>query len=407
MACVLLWRARRDAARLATLRSGALVMLGALLATAPFAVRNLRGTGRASPLPLGGFDLYLGNHLDGPRPYYCPVPFASTGPDVQGPEFQLEAWRRAGHPMTLADASDYWAGEVVRMARAEPERFARRLVEKAGAAVSAHEEADNHDLDFARPFLRVLQLPLPSYWLVMPFGAAGLLLAARRSRRAMVLLGAVLIYGATMVVVFSNMRIRAPLLLILIPFAVHGVSRALRSPSAAHRLAFAALVLLFTGLEALPVRGTPDLTAQHNLYAGALLASGDQEAAVKEWEVSMNLSGTYSDSARISLAAWLADALKDYARAHAFLGGVPEHSVSAAARDFVRARVFVKEGRLPEAARALERSIAVDEGDPLTWRALIAVYRRISPERVPAAEARLGAVLGAYGSLAPPELPED
>jgi 4-amino-4-deoxy-L-arabinose transferase-like glycosyltransferase len=407
LALVLVWRAHGDLARLAVLRCAVLVALGALLTTAPFAVANLRGTGRASPLPLGGFDLYLGNHLDARRPYSSPVAFTSGNPDTQGIEFMIEASRRAGRPMSLSSASDYWTGEVVRAARAEPSRFAWRVAEKALAAINVHEEADNHDLEFARPYLGVLRLPLPSYWLVMPFGLAGLVLAARRSRRAAALLLVVLAYGATMVLVFPNMRIRAPLLVILVPFAVQGLRSTLVQRSLRVRVAFCALALAFAAVGALPLPGTPDLTAQHNLHGGALRGGDDLSGALEEWARSAQLGGVYSDMARISLAAVMADHLEDYPRAHAWLDPVPVESVSGAAKLCVLGRILRKEGRLVEAAQALEGAIAIHAGDPQSRRALISVYRRIAPERVAAAEAELGQVLGVYGPLAPPPFPED
>jgi 4-amino-4-deoxy-L-arabinose transferase-like glycosyltransferase len=405
LAAVLLWRARSR--RGGAVRVAALLLAGATVTCAPFSIANLRGTGRASPLPLGGFDLYLGNHLEAKRPYWSPVPFTTTGPDSQGIEFMLEAWRRTGGPMSLAEASDWWTGEVVRTARAQPGAFARRLGQKALAALSRHEEADNHDLEFARPFIGVLRLPLLTYGILAPFGIAGLVVAARRSRRATALLLAALAYGATMVLVFPNMRVRAPLLVVLIPFAVHGLWCTLRHASRLRRTAFVGLAALVAAIQAIPVANTPDRTAQHNLYAGALLGRNDGAGAEAQWTTSAVLGGVYSDTARIAMASYRIDQLADHATARALLAAVPDDSVSAALKHTITARLLKKEGRLEEAAAALERSIQINGGDVAPRRMLIEIYRKIAPERVVGAERELGYVLGAWGSLAPPHVSED
>lgn len=401
---VLLWRERRRRSRWAAARLGSLVIAGALVATAPFMVMNLRGTGRASPLPLGGFDLYLGNHLDGARPYYSPVPFASTHPDHQGVEFTLELSRRLRRTLSQSEASDLWAMEVLRAAWAEPGRFARRLGDKAVAAVSAHEEADNHDLDVAREFIGTMRLPLVPFWLIMPLGMAGLLLLARRDGRAAALLGVLLAYGASMVLVFSNMRIRAPLVLILVPCAVEGLRWALRRRWGA-RAGFAALTLGFAALEALPVRATPDATGPRNQCGGGLLARGDREGALEQWVTSASLGGVYSGMARISIATRLAEPRGDLAGARAWLEQVPDDSVSVAAKYAALGRILEKQGHLREAAAALERSISVNGAALEARRDLLRLYRTVAPDRLPRAQAEYQHTRAVYGDLAS-NLPE-
>jgi 4-amino-4-deoxy-L-arabinose transferase-like glycosyltransferase len=397
------WELRR---RTSSWRAPALALLvlgaGFAAATAPFALANLRGAGRLSPVPLGGFDLYRGNVLEGPTPYYNPVAFSSTNPDTQGVEFAIEASRRVGRTLTLAEASSYWSAQVAALAWRHPGAFARRLVDKALAAIHWWEEGDDHSLQFLEDHVPFLRVPMLGFWLVLPLGMAGLVvLALRRDRRAALLLAVVLAYGASMVLVFSNMRVRAPLLVVLIPCAIAGLRQAaaeLRTRPA-RALGWAAAVLVFAGLEAIPVRGAGDLTAHFNTHASVLLAQGRRDDAREWWRRSSEARGTYSCIADLSLASL---ALEDGDRAGAWqaLERVPEGSHASALKHALAGSLLLAEHRNAEAAAELEASLSRNSAQLGTLSQAIEAYATIDERRAAALASRLELLRRAFGPLA-------
>ena len=384
-------------ARAAPLGRAALAALllcaGFGVATAPFVLANHRGAGSASPAPLGGFDLYRGNSIDGPTPYYNPVPFSSPNPDTQGIEFTIEASRREGRRLTLAEASSYWTREVVREAARRPVAFGRKLLHKLLASLNSWEEADNHSLEFMGSFVPALRLAPFGLWLVMPLGLAGLVLLARRDRGCAVLLAMVLAYGATMVLVFPNMRIRAPLLVILIPSMVAGLAqvRAWRARGRRTVVAFAGLSLALLAIELVPVPGTRDLTAHYNTHAIALATRGRTEEALRFWETSSAMRGTYSAYADLALAgqAWMRG---DLAAAERWLDRIPDSSFAAADKYHQRGLVLVAEGEREAALAALERALSVRPGSVETLQEAIDLYQALDPVRAGVLRQRLAEV---------------
>ncbi len=396
------WRlARRTSSWRAPALAVALACAGFAATTAPFAVANLRGTGRLSPVPLGGFDFYRGNVLEGPTPYYNPVPFSSTDPDTQGVEFLVEARRRSGRTLSLAQASDYWSRRVIRNAREHPAAFARRLLVKAGAAVNRWEEGDNHSLPFLRDHVPFLRVPLFAFWLVMPLGMAGLLsLAVAGDGRARMLLAVVLAYGGSMVLVFSNMRIRAPLMIILIPYAICGLQRAARALRARPRaaLGWAAAVAAFVALELLPVPGTGDLTAHYNTHAAALVAQNRTEEALEWWRRSSEAQGTYSHFADLSLAT-IAFGKGDLPTAWRMEARVPRDSHAAALKYALMGSMLAADRRAREAAMAFELSLSLNTARIAPLTGAIEVNRMVDHARARQLAGHLKYLQELYGPL--------
>jgi 4-amino-4-deoxy-L-arabinose transferase-like glycosyltransferase len=377
------------------------ISVGFLLATAPFMVANYRGTGWPSPAPLGGFDLYIGNHLDGATPYYNPVPFAGTNPDQQGIQFTIEASRRVGRKLTLGEASAYWANEVLRSARLEPGAFAWRLGWKLLAIFNRAEESDNQALEFMGAFVGFFRLPLLAFWLVMPLGVGWLIAAARRNPKATALGGIFLLYTATMVAVFSNMRIRAPLVLLAMPCAAAAVLGLLKLGSRI-RTSRGALVLAAGAIavvEFLPLRGTGDLTAHYNTHAVALSAHGRSGEASLFWQKSIEMKGVFSPYAGIALA-YQSLARGDSVAARGWLDKVPDQGFAAATKLSALGDVLLAQGRPAEAAAAYEHSLSINWGQVDVRRKLIRVYGVINPAKAEAARAAAADVREFYGLLA-------
>lgn len=165
-----------------------LYIVGVSVALSPFTIRNYLVAGKiALTTSQTGFNLYLGNNLRNPDPYYRPVAFASSSPFEQGIQFTIEASRRVGKKLTPEEASDYWTREVLRMAASEPSAFAGKVWQKTLVLFNRFEACDHYDIDFINNFIRFFKFPLISFWFVLPFGLAGMLMSSMRSRKAFAL----------------------------------------------------------------------------------------------------------------------------------------------------------------------------------------------------------------------------
>jgi tetratricopeptide (TPR) repeat protein len=347
---------------------------GALLPSAPFMLKNYQVAGRLTPAPQGGVELYLGNSND--RPYYTPAPFATPSPQEQGIHFRIEASRRAGRVLTFAEASSYWADQVASQAKREPLAFARRLFRKTIAALHAREESDNHSIEFLGSVIPFLRWPLLSYPLVMPLGMAGLVVGIRRHRGALPLLAVVIAYGFTLVLVYCNLRLRIPLLVVLIPFTATGLvdlSRVDRFGRSA-RVPIFVTVALFAFIEHIPLAGTGDLTGHYNTHASVLLEKGDQRGAQAYWRKSQRLRGTFSDFATLSLAA-LALTRGNADQAQQLLSEIPDQSFAAAFKYDLLGDALSQDHRAAEAALAYEKALQINSARRDTRQKLATLYR--------------------------------
>jgi hypothetical protein len=352
-------------------------------------------------VPTGGFEFYLGNHLDGSeRPYYSPVRFATASPSTHGVQFTIEASHRLGRDLSLSESSAYWTAEVVKQARARPGEFGKRLFRKALVVFHRSEEADNQSIRSLRHHVPFFRIPLLAFWLVMPLGMAGLVVFSARDPRARTLLAVVLVYCLTMIAVFSNMRIRLPLLLVLIPYAVLGLRSLLQRDAWNARTAtvYAVLVLAFGALANAPLPGAGDLSGSHNDHAAALFRTGRTDEAARVLEESIARGGHYAEYAKISLAG-LRMLEDDEAGARALLDTIPDDGELAASKQIYLGDLARWRDDLAGAAAAYEKAVSIHRGDVMTRRKLIQVLAKVAPERVPAEQAELERVLRFYGPL--------
>jgi len=376
------------------------VALGLMLALAPFALQQRAVTGGWGLTPVGGFNLYLGNNLDNPYPYYRPVRFASSVPTDQGVHFVIEASRREGRRLTPAEASRYWTREALRMAWERPGEFALKAGRKALTVFNRSEAEDNYHIGFTSRFVPFLRLPFPAVWCVLPLGMAGMLLALGRSRQDQALAAIFAVYALSLVAFFSNARIRLPLLVILIPYAVLGVSWCVSAVRVrAHRRVglYAGLVGLFAALAFFPVPGGDDMTSYYNTHALNLQRKGLIEEAAQYWQASAAMNRPYSAYARLALAR-LAYERGDLERGDGYLARVGEDSFAAAQKHELRGDVLVRRGRLPEAMAAYAQALSINGGLRNARIKLIRAARIAAPE----VAAREEAVLREIESFYPP-----
>ncbi len=387
------WGRRMSGAPLRNIAAvSGLFILGLSLALAPFVIRNRIVAGEfALTTTQSGYNLYLGNNLKNPDPYYRPVPFASSSPFEQGIQFAIEASRRTGRVLKPQEASDYWTGEVFRMAMAEPRAFAAKVFRKTLVLVNRFEACDHYDIGFISGFVPFFKLPFLSFWFIFPLGMAALAMRIFRDRKAGTLGLILAVYGATLVIFFTNARYRLPMLAILIPLAALGMAdlAEIFRRKQFHRAAlWVAIVLAFAAIEFLPVRGTDDLTAYYNTHAIILDSRGFANEAILYWRQSSEMNRPFSAFANLSLAR------KSYQRGqiaagNAFLDRIDDDSFASAAKYELKGDSLARQNNLDEATRAYERSLEINSGQRRTLFKLIQIERSRDPRKADARETQL------------------
>ncbi len=382
---LLLWACRRQGCRAASAAGAAGVFfLGFCLAVSPFVFRNLIVARRpALTTSQAGFNLFLGNHQYSPDPYYRPVPFAVTSPLAQGVQFTIEASRRRGARLSPEEASRYWEKKVFDIAAEQPAAFFAKLFRKALAVFNRFEAGDHYDIGFLRRETGFLAgLPIPGFGVVFPLGAAGLLWGAfRRSERAAWLLALFLLYGATLIVFFTNARYRLPLLVVLLPYASAALIKAYQMAKARRFRPLLLLCGIAAGglvLEMLPVRGTEDATAYYNTNAVVLAKAGKTREAISYWEASSQMNKGFSDFAALSLAG-LYLSRGDIRPAKKWLAKIPDGSFAEAQKQALLGDLALRRGRLDDAVGFYRSALSINSGLLNPRARLIALFKDRNP----------------------------
>lgn len=381
-----LWYAFRD--RLPFMRIGtalSVVLLGMILALSPFMVRNYLVAGKlALTTSQGGFNLYLGNNLNNPDPYYRPVPFAISSPFDQGIQFTIEASRRTGKTMTAEEASRYWTRETIREATNQPTAFLWKLWQKTLVTVNRFEACDHYDIDFLSQFVKTFRFPFLSFWLIFPLAMVGMIQGILRDRKSRAVSLILAVYALTLVAFFSSGRYRLPMVTLLIPFAVLGVNsivKAIRERNYRIGGAQITLALVFLLVGNLPVKATDDKTAYYNTHAIIMNDSGRQNEAIYYWSLSSNMNKPFSAFANLSLARTYFQK-GEMKRGYEYLDKIGSNSFARAQKYDLIGDVLLSEKNLIGAAKNYEESLRINSGKRTTLLKLIRLYEKIDPSRV-------------------------
>jgi tetratricopeptide (TPR) repeat protein len=382
---LLMWHQYRSAASpKSVMRSAVVYVLGLGLATAPFFVHNYRATGEYKFSPSSGFNLYLANSLDNPYPYYRPAAFATSVPWDQGVQFVIEASRRSGKKLTPGEASSFWAREVLRIALEHPGKLPWKLWQKTLLIVNRFEAEDNYDLGFISRFVPFFRFPFFAFWFIVPFGIAALSLSVARSYGSFALAVIAGVYSLTMILFFSNMRIRIPLLVILIPYAAIGFEMLFQASKGGlarmHPRSFLIIAGIVGIIGFLPVAGTGDLSGHYNTHAIILSSKGLRNEAIQYWEASSAMERPYSAYANLSLAV-VHYSKGDREKGNRYLAKIPDASFAAAGKYELLGDGYEKQGRTEEAIAAYERSLKINSGQIKPRFKLIRLYSSRDSER--------------------------
>lgn len=374
-------------------RAGILIIFlaGLCLSVTPFVIRNYRLSGDIALLPAGGFNLYLGNNPENRFPYYRPVSFATSSPSKQAVQFAIEASIRTGRKLSSKEASAYWIHETFRQAAARPTweqlcRFAR----KTAALFSRMDSADNWHIGFVSEYIRFFRFPFFGFGVILPLGMAGMAVYPEY-RKKYSLLSVFAAYAVSLVIFFPNVRLRLPMLIILIPFAVTGFAGLfsfLRVRDFGKIRLYTAVFTFFAILTFLPVPGADDMSAHCNRHAGLLFSKGRKNEALRYWEMSCRMKGSYSALADISLASYHAGR-NNTGEALVYLEKIPDDSFAAADKYEVKGDMLIRERKFAEAADAYRKSLEINAGQERVIEKLIKVCKIYNRSEVADLENRL------------------
>ena len=374
-------------------------LIGLFLSLSPFLIRNYHATGEFRASPAGGFNLYLANNLNNPYPYYRPVSFATSVPAGQATQFIIEASRRVGKKLSPKEASSFWTREVIQTAREHPGAFAWKLWQKTLVLFNQFEAEDNYDLNFISRFVPFFRLPFFAFWFVFPLGMAWMILSIRKSQKTLGLSVVFLIYALTLIAFFSNMRIRIPLLVILIPYAAMGFDMFFKvlkkQVPMAEGYRYLIVFAMLTVIEFLPVTGTGDMTAHYNTHAINLASKGFEREAIRYWEKSSGMNRPYSAYANNALAA-VSFRKGDLEAGKRYLALIPDASLAAAQKHELMGDILLREGRTNEAVAAYRRSLSVNAGQRGVYMKMIRIFETTNPSEATRLRQQLAWVASFY-----------
>jgi len=214
--------------------------------------------------------------------------------DARGDYSRSESFREIAQASELHEHDIDWMPHLIASIREHPSSLPRNIAWKARLFWQRMEIPHNVSFVIKRDFSPLLQSPLTWAWLA-PLGIVGAVLAFWPRARGLtekqraLLLGYLLVYAASIVLVFVLARFRMPALAILIIFAAHAVDR------------------MVTWLEAWRSgghRAVYPLAAAVAAWA-ILAASMSAPAGIEEarWNDFYNLGGAYEEQGRYGDAA--------------------------------------------------------------------------------------------------------
>jgi 4-amino-4-deoxy-L-arabinose transferase-like glycosyltransferase len=379
-----------------------LYAIGLFTALSPFIIRNYRVAGEfVLSTTQTGQNLYYGNNPDSDAPYYRPAPFASSSPFEEGVQFSIEASRRQGKKLTHKEASSYWTGEVIKMALESPGSFFWKLIRKILALFNRFESGDHYHIGFMSNFIGFFKFPFLSLWMVLPFGIAGMVIDGFESRKSLAVTTVFCLYGLTLVVFFISTRLRLPLLIILIPFAVKGARHLYlfikEKPPIGTRL-YVTFVIVFFVVEFLPVRATGDMTPYYNTHALILDSKGLRENAMSYWEKSSQMNRGFSVYANISLASRYFGK-RNIDKAFSYLKKIPDQSFAAAHKYELLGDIMMQQELVEKAVQAYERSLGINSGQKKVLLKLLLIYGKIDERKAEKTHEQLKYVSSFYNVL--------
>ena len=281
--------------------SALLVMvLVCVLVPAATAVRNrLAGGEWVLTTAQGGVNFYVGNYRGNPWGVGQDPSWGRRTPVFEQDDFLAEAQRRTGKTaMTWSEMDRFWYGEGRREIAADPAATLARLGRKTLLVLNRHEIPDNLHYDFIQDYFSwMLKIPLPAFWLAGPLGLAGLALALR-DRKGALLAWFTLSYYLSLLGFYVVDRYRIPLVPPLLCFAAYGLVslRGLIATRDRKNLALYIAVLIVAGALAYPTYFRPNYDLAWQKMGHAYSREGNWPEAIKAYEKSLQINPEWAQS---------------------------------------------------------------------------------------------------------------
>jgi 4-amino-4-deoxy-L-arabinose transferase-like glycosyltransferase len=224
--CVVLYWFHQKPRTSVILVHGACFLLGVSLFLAPGAVRNYRVSGEWVWMnSQSGRLLYSSNNPDNLTGRYNVPPFARPHPEDSETDFQKEAERRVGRPLSAKESSRYWTGKTWAFLKEHPREVLTLLWNKALGTVTNYEIPVNHSYGMYARLSGIDRWPLPTFALVFGMGIPGLALALMQRKEGAVLALPIVAVLITILLFYTSSRFRMPAVPFLILGAGIGVDR--------------------------------------------------------------------------------------------------------------------------------------------------------------------------------------
>ena len=317
-----------------------------------------------------GLTLYCGFAPDNFSGTYQAPPFVRPEPKFEQADFRAEAERRLGRTLRDSEVSRYWATQALRSISDDPKGAAVRIIKKMGLTLAAYEVADNYNLRYLRSLTPFRFIPLPGWETLLALSVIGCGASWSNRRKHALLCAAVALYSLTLLLFFVSSRLRAPLWILLMPFAAAGATqiwaqfadprrRSLRQAALALAIGGVSLAIVPSFMKRLELsqawathahalQEAGDLVAAARLQAQAMAVEGrNPYLLVNVGELSSRMGNPHEAIAVCRRAAEIAPRL---ASAHA-CSGVG----------------WAQIGQLAKAEFALRRAVALDPTSIGTW----------------------------------------
>lgn len=249
----------------------------------------------------GGMALWAGNHEGATGIYSEPAFLTNPVPEREAEDYRLEASRRSGRELTLAQSSDFWTRATARRWIEDPGSTARLLLRKLRIFCHATESQTNLSYYFAMDHSWVLRVARPHWGWIFPWAMLGLLCFWRR--HAIVTLP-ILVSLATCLLFYVSSEYRHPVVPGMLFFAALGFSevvRVFRKGSMVRRAAFTAGLVAFAGIANGPDAFLQRLTTRRVDYfnfATLALDAGDLKLAESLARHSVEIDPAWGPSRR-------------------------------------------------------------------------------------------------------------
>ncbi len=277
-------------------RRAAVFLAGAAAVIGLVAYRNWKVGDDWVPLTAhGGINFFIGNNPHA-RGVFEPPPILRSGGATLQHDAETIARRTLGRELKPSEVSSFWFKQGFDFIRAHPGRFLQLLGRKFTIFFDQLEIADVIHPSFFIRWTPILKIPFPVFGWIAPLALLGLILAARRWRRLLLLYLFIAGYVVSTVFYFVNSRYRLPLVPFLMIFAASavfwGVERIRAREWKTGLPALAGLVLITYWVNP-QLLGEPrfrlNLGAGHNHLGTYFSRQGDLDRAREEFAEALRL----------------------------------------------------------------------------------------------------------------------